>query len=218
VTPTRTAAPGILRNHWTPRPGWSPDRSLLATYLTLDGSPDAVAVLQGYQAALTDLPQLDLVPAEWLHVTVQGIAFSDEVPAAAGARLAAALAERLAHLAPPRVRLDAPEPGGEGVFLPLTPAHELAPVREAIRATATAELGLAALYGLPGQDGAFSPHASFAYTNADLAVDEVMIRLATVAHAPVELEVTSVSVIALRQSDRRWWWTDRYDVGIGAAR
>jgi 2'-5' RNA ligase len=218
VTPTRTALPGILRNHWTPRPGWSAERSLVATYLTLDGSPDAVAALQAYQAELIGLPQVDLVPAEWLHVTVQGIAFADEVPATAAARLAAALAERLAHLPAPRVRLDPPEPGGEGIYLPLTPAEALVPLRDTIRATATDELGLSSLYGLPGQDGAFSPHASFAYTNADLPVEEVMIRLAAVPHVPVELEVTSVAVIALRRSDRRWWWTDRHDVRVGPAR
>jgi hypothetical protein len=33
----------------------------------------------GYQAALNGLRSLDLIPGRWLHLTVQGIGFTDEI-------------------------------------------------------------------------------------------------------------------------------------------
>ena len=215
---TRTDDRTVLRNHWVPRPGWSPGRSLLACYLALDTYPQVTEHLVRHQDMLGDLAQIDLVPVPWMHVTVQGIAFLDELPADSMSELADALREPLALLEAPRVRLGLPEPGGEGMFFPLTPRGRLSEMRDQIRETAMKVLELPLLYGLPGQDQDFCPHASFAYANSDMAVQEVMSRLADVTRPPVEIAVTSVSVIALRQSDRRWWWGDRRDVPVGDAR
>ena len=69
------------------------------------GRADLRRVVGGYQARLADLPGLDLVPVEWLHLTVQGIGFADEVGAGEVDRIVAAVRRRCAALAPLRVTL-----------------------------------------------------------------------------------------------------------------
>jgi hypothetical protein len=69
-----------MRRHWWWRPGWRPGRRLYAWHLTLrdqtvsQGQADLRQVVGAYQARLAGLAGLDLVPAEWLHLTVQASA------------------------------------------------------------------------------------------------------------------------------------------------
>jgi hypothetical protein len=73
-----------MRRHWWWRPGWRPGRRLYAWHLTFGdqtvsrGQADLRRVVGDYQARLAELPGLDLVPAEWLHLTMQSIGFADE--------------------------------------------------------------------------------------------------------------------------------------------
>jgi hypothetical protein len=57
-------------------------------------------VLGGYQTRLAGPPGLDPVPFEWLHLTVQGIGFADEIDTAEVDRIVAAVRRRCAALAP----------------------------------------------------------------------------------------------------------------------
>jgi hypothetical protein len=76
-----------MRRHWWWRPGWRPGRRLHAWHLTFGdqtvsrGRAELRRVAGDYQARLAGLPGLGLVPAEWLHLTVQPVGFADEVGA-----------------------------------------------------------------------------------------------------------------------------------------
>ena len=235
----------MLTNHWTSRPEWSGGRSLLACYLTLGGIRQVVERIAVYQHRLLDLTQVDLVRPEWLHVTVQGIAFTDELSVNGAERLAKALTDPLAAMPAPRLRLERPEVGSDGVFLPLEPAAELTILRAAVRTAAKLELDLPQLYALPGQTlgddldlsaathpdlsaatasdrnpgrrRSFHPHTSLAYVNRDLPRAEILDRLDPVPYLPVEFTLRSVSVIKLHRSDHTWWWSDRWEVPLGTA-
>ncbi|HEX6074570.1 MAG TPA: hypothetical protein VFZ32_04810 [Micromonosporaceae bacterium] len=67
-----------LRNHWWWRPGWREGRHFYACHLTFDNAPDLHRLADRYQQALRPFAGLDLIPRRWLHLTMQGIGFTDE--------------------------------------------------------------------------------------------------------------------------------------------
>jgi hypothetical protein len=148
-----------VRNHWWWRPGWAPGRRLYAWHLTFGdqtltgGLASLHRVVADYQAHLAEPPGLDLVPAEWLHLTVQDVSFADEVAEDDLVRIVAAVRQRCAHLAPVRVTLGPGVFVDEGMWLRVEPAAAVRQVRAAVRA------GIAEVWGaarVPGPAGGFT--------------------------------------------------------------
>jgi hypothetical protein len=117
-----------MRPHWWWwRPGRVPGRRLYAWHLTFGdqtvsrGRAELRRVVSGYQARLGGLPGLDLVPFEWLHLTVQAVGLADEVDAGDAGRIVAAVRRRCAALAPVRLTLGPAVLQAEGVWLPVAP-------------------------------------------------------------------------------------------------
>src|SRR6202035_5627646 len=69
-----------MRDHWWWRPGWRPGRRMYAWHFTFDGETALHELVDVYQQRLAGLPGLDPIPRQWLHLTTQGIGFTDEVP------------------------------------------------------------------------------------------------------------------------------------------
>ncbi len=105
-----------------------------AWHITLANQPDLHAAVRECQARLDGLPGLDLVPTPWLHLTTQGIGFTDEVPDADVRDIINGAAERLATTPPITVGAGPLTVDLEGVTLPVAPVGELRLVREALRA------------------------------------------------------------------------------------
>ncbi|MGB6163316.1 MAG: hypothetical protein WCF33_10685 [Pseudonocardiaceae bacterium] len=68
-----------MRDHWWWRPGWRVGRSFYTWHMTFDDQPAAHQLAADYAHMLKDLSTLDLIPVRWLHLTMQGIGFTDEV-------------------------------------------------------------------------------------------------------------------------------------------
>jgi hypothetical protein len=66
------------RDHWYWRPGWRVGRSFYTWHLTFQNAAEVAALAAYYQQQMP-LPSLDPVPAEGLHMTLQGVGFTDEV-------------------------------------------------------------------------------------------------------------------------------------------
>jgi hypothetical protein len=132
------------------------------------------------------------VPDEWLHLTMQDVGFSDEVPAADLDAIAAAARSSLAAMAPVTVTIGAPKVAGEGIICWVTPAEALAPVRDAVRAAIGDVRGSGQV-----RDSAewprWNPHVSLAYGNAEVPAEPFQAALdgftdvATVTIAAVDL-------------------------------
>jgi hypothetical protein len=58
-----------------------------------------------YAPVLNDLPTLDPIPIRWLHLTLQGIGFTDELDRADVDAIADATRDRCATLAPSTITL-----------------------------------------------------------------------------------------------------------------
>lgn len=68
-----------VRNHWWPRAGWHPGRLVYTWHLTFEHAPELHRLVETYQAPLSGLQGLNLVPIQWLHLTVQGVGFADDL-------------------------------------------------------------------------------------------------------------------------------------------
>jgi hypothetical protein len=72
------------------------------------------------------VPGLDLIPLEWLHLTMQGVGFTDEVSLNDARAIAEAVATRFANLAPLELTFHSPVIRPEAIALPPGPREALA--------------------------------------------------------------------------------------------
>lgn len=68
-----------MRDHWWWRPGWRPGRRFYGVFATFEDQPALHRLMDEWQERLATLPDLDMVPTPWRHLTIQGIGFTDEV-------------------------------------------------------------------------------------------------------------------------------------------
>ena len=101
-TPSESLPPMI--DHWWWRPGWSVGRRFYTWHLTFENAPEVLRLVHEYDAHL-DLPGLDIIPDQWLHLTMQGIGFVGEVDEADVDKIVASAGPRLAALDPFAVSL-----------------------------------------------------------------------------------------------------------------
>lgn len=123
-----------MRDHWWWRPGWRVGRSFFTWHVTFVGQPGACRLVAGYAPVLAELPVLDPVPIEWLHLTLQGVGFTDEVDRGDVDRIVAAARERCAGLKPFTITIGPAHVEPETIRAPARPLEPLAGLRRAIRA------------------------------------------------------------------------------------
>jgi 2'-5' RNA ligase len=207
-----------MRRHWWWRPGWRPGRRQYAWHLTFGdqtvsrGLVELRRVVGDYQAGLADLPGLDLVPAEWLHLTTQAVGFADEVGAGDAERIVAAVRRRCAALAPLRLTLGPAELQAEGVWLPVAPAAAVRRVRAGVRA------GIAEVWGaarVPEAADAFTPHVSLAYSDTDGPDGPFAAALAATAPRSATVEVEAIELISLGRDTHLYRWETLATVPFG---
>jgi hypothetical protein len=208
---TINGGPVKLTDHWHPLDGWNRHRALHAYYLTFEDQTQLHALVDAYQTQLKELTQLDPILPDWLHATVQGVGFADELPDGSAGAIAERLAHELSRMSSLSLTTGRPIAGSSGLYLRLGPSAPVARLRELVRTATWDELGTDA-HDLPGQEQhkVFDPHVSFAYANDTIELQPIWERLATVQHAPVRLDLHSLSMVLLHRDDqeRRWHWSD----------
>jgi hypothetical protein len=199
-------APGqhaeAVRDHWWWRPGWGTGRSSYAWHITFDGAAELHAVAERYRQSLAGLP-VTLIPDRWLHLTMQGVGFTDEVSEADRDAIAAAVLSRLTRIQPFTVYLGPAVVGDEAVALPARPDGRVRAVRIAVRD------GIADVWGrdrVPEDGDRYRPHASVAYMDADGPVAPYVHAISDVRVLPASVEVRTVSLIRLHRDRRMYEW------------
>lgn len=192
-----------LRNHWWWRPGWNADRQFYTWHLTFDGQDQLHHLMSAYQAALGDVTGLDLIPLRWLHLTMQGVGFIDEIPDDQIRAIADAATQRLAELPPVELTFHRPVIRPEALALAPAPMEPLVTIR------ATIQDAIAAVWGddkVPETGNRFEPHLSLAYVNADGPAANVRRALASVRAEPALVTVNEASLIILRRDEHLYRW------------
>lgn len=200
----------IVQDHWWRRPGWRPGRRMYTWHITFGRYPAVAEVAAEVQARLAGLPGLDLVPARWLHLTVQGIGFTDEVSDADIDRIVEATRDRLRTITPPKATIGPARTASEGIAFNVEPVEPLAALRNELRAA------IADVWGadhVPESDD-FTPHVSVAYSNTTGPGDAYDAALAG-ENGTAGLLVDAVQLIVLDRDQHMYEWTTRADVPLG---
>lgn len=198
-----------MRYHWYWRPGWQPGARFYTFHVTWRDQPSVQELGAHARERLAGIPGLDPVPGEWLHLTMQGIGFAQEVSDADLRAITAAARSRLASVAPVRVVLPPPRAASEGVATHAVPDGVLDQVRDAVRAA----IGDAWGTGRVPESSAWTPHVSFAYASAEgpaAPVDAVLRGL------PGAVAMVSAVDLILLGRDRRvyeWDTVSRFPLG-----
>ena len=194
-----------LGNHWQ-RPGWAKGRRSYHWLLTFEHAPGLHALAAQCQAPFRDHPQFDLVPLDGLHLTLQRVAFTDELPVSSLPAVLAAVKQRCQGMAPFQLRIGWLA-GSTGAIrftaLPIEPTAEV----HAMTTTPTSTP-----VDTPGHIPAcakeeFWPHVSIAYSNSTQLAAPVITQVAALRHLPpAEVLVTNVALVELRRERRVYQW------------
>ncbi|MGI5292732.1 2'-5' RNA ligase family protein [Nonomuraea polychroma] len=155
------------------------------------------------QPTLAATGALGPIPLEWLHMTMQGVGFADEVSEETLNTIAAAVTERVVEVGPVSVTLGPPVVDPEGVNLPVRPAQDVEAVRQAVRD------GIADVWGadqVPEAETGFTPHVSLAYSHtsgAPLAPIRGMLAQHT---AIISATLTRITLIDINRDNGIYQW------------
>ncbi len=200
-----------MRDHWWWRPGWRVGRSMYTWHITFDNqSPQLHELVSAYQLALSLLPGLDLIPEKWLHLTMQGIGFTDEISQREIADIADTVRKRLSNQHPVSLMVGPASVDPEAIMFEVTPANALAPVRAAIRAAISDVRGAAEV---PESDE-WTPHISLAYSNSDGVAAPYVAAVDSVPNPPVMLTIYKVQLIELNRDTRLYQWTTKAEASF----
>jgi len=202
-----------MRDHWWWRPGWRVGRSFYTWHVTFNEQPAAHQLAADYAPLLDDLPTMDAIPVRWLHLTMQGVGFADEVDRTDLDAIVAASRDRCAAVAPFVITLGPARVDPEALMLPVRPREPVVALRAAIRA-AIADVG--GLHNVPEDPHGFRPHVSLAYSNHTGPAEPIVQRL--VAHPLTSTEITihRASLIDLHRDHRAYEWNDVATVELSA--
>jgi hypothetical protein len=179
-------------------------------HITFDDQHSLRELVKAYQAALTSLDGLDLVPISWLHLTMQGVAFTDEISWQEVADITEAARTRLATLHSVSLLAGPAFVDPEAIMAELPSANALYPVREGIRAAIAEVRGVA---NVPEAEQ-WNPHISLAYSSSDGPAAPYLKALRTVAHSPADLTITAVHLIELSRDTHLYQWTTKAEVPL----
>jgi hypothetical protein len=201
-----------LRNHWWWRPGWAIGRRFYTWHLTFDGEHELYELVRAYQRQLAQVPGLDLIPLQWLHLTMQGLGFTHDITPRDADRIVAAAALHLGQLRPTRLTFQCATVRPEAIALPPEPPTPVQAIRDAIRA------GIGDVWGVsnvPEQADGFQPHLSLAYSNDDQPAAPIIDIIERVTNTPVTITIDRAALIVLNRDQHVYRWTTYATVPIG---
>ena len=163
-------------------------------HLTFDHASQLHQLVSAYQAALGPLPGLNLVPLQWLHLTIQGVGYADELPPGQLDKVTEAVSSELVTMPTFTLTFHDAVVRDEAIALPprpVEPLHELlARLRRGI-ATATG----APVHTGPEQAHGFHPHVTIAYSHTDTSAQPYAEVLNNVSPQAAAVTVAKIALI-----------------------
>jgi 2'-5' RNA ligase len=179
-------------------------------HVTFDDQPQLHELVSAYQSALSPLPGLDLIPGRWLHLTMQGIGFADEVSEREIADIADAARKRLANQRPVSLTVGPAIVDPEAIMLDVTPTDALSPVRSAIRAAISDVRDASEV----PESEEWTPHISLAYSDSNDIAAPYIAAVDSVSNPPVTLTISNAHLIELNRDARLYQWTTEAEVSF----
>ena len=193
-----------VHDHWERTAAlWAHGGAVLTWHVLPAGQLD---VLAAWLAPFLDRPFLSPVPAEWLHLTTQGVDVARDVERETLDRLVAEAAARCAALEPIAARVGPVRVVDEGVVADVEPVEPLVALRDVLQ---DADASVRGPDQVPDLREPFRPHVSFAYACADGELDELEAAVAA------DLVVDEVSLLLLSRAERLYYWEVVATVPLG---
>lgn len=190
-------------DHWYWRPGWRAGRKFYTWHLTFPGNNPVRTLAAFYQERIV-LPFLDRVPLDGLHLTIQGVGFTDEVSRGDIDGIVTASRWRLQNLPSFHLAFGPADADAQGVPLAVRPPGPVQQIRTALREA------IADVWGphrVPEPAEGFHPHVTVFYSNAvadPAPLRNLLQRLRSTP--PVTTRVTDVSLIELGRDRKVYEW------------
>ncbi len=169
-------------------------------YLTFDDIPEMAAVARGLAPRLKH-PLLDVIPAQWLHVTLVEVGYADELRQGAVDHLIKVAESISSSLVTPRIELGPLDAIPGAVVLRAGPESRLATLRLLLSSISSSEWPKSH----PGDPIVFIPHVSLAYLNGPGDATKLLERL---PQLPVmRLGAPTLTLAAVTRRDRHYKWS-----------
>lgn len=193
-----------LSDHWWWRSGWQVGTRFYTWHVTFDNADELHRLVDDYQAALSSVDGLDLIPRRWLHLTMQGVGHIEDVPPATVEEIVSSVHRRVVDLEPIEVTFDRPVIRTEAIVLPALPPEPIeqlrASVRQAIADVLEAE-------GVSESPDGYQPHVSLAYANKEQPASVVREALDKVSTHSAHATIAEVALIRMHRDRRMYEWT-----------
>jgi 2'-5' RNA ligase len=202
--------PTRMADHWWWRPGWSIGRRFLTWHLTFDGQDQVHRLAADWRGYLAHLPHLDLIPDQWLHLTMQGLGFVDEVKQEDVDAIVEVARARLSLVPAFEVTIDRPAVTPEAIRWEAEPGEPVAAVRDAVRAA------IGDVWSeVPEKRDGFGPHISIAYSCGVGPLGPVFDAVNAAPSAPATARIASADLILMSRDNRMYEWETMASLPLG---
>lgn len=201
-------------DHWWWRPGWKLGKSFYTWHVTFDNDSPAAQLVEIFAPTLSQIPTMDPVAREGLHITIQGIGFTDEVTAADLQRISEAATTYLIRREPFDALIGPPSADKETIGMPIANPESFRGIRDDL------QHAIADVWGreqVPERSDRFRPHLSLAYSTGVASMTDLRDLLTVNKLSGIEIvqPVTAVSLIALNRDNHRYEWREIAKVPLG---
>ncbi|MGN9803050.1 2'-5' RNA ligase family protein [Micromonospora sp. L32] len=193
-----------VRDHWWWRPGWRVGRRFYAFHVTFDDQPELYRLADSYRSALGVAPPVTLIPDRWLHLTMQGIGFTDETSNDALARIIEEAGRQLGELPAVDVEFHEVVIADEAIVMPAMPAE---PIQQLRAATRTAIACVVGDDHVPEDPRRYRPHVSVAYLTADGPAEPYIRAVEAIKPNSATVRISHVDLIEMHRDRRMYEWS-----------
>lgn len=192
-----------LADHWD-RHDWPPERHFITWYVLFD-DPRLRGFVAEFQRRLADLDYLDPVPPDGLHMTIQGVAYADQLDDMQIQAITDRARSHCQGLTSFELHLGPLSGFRAGTFLRATP---WAPVEELRRSLREAIVDVLGPDFVPTEARLFKPHVSVTYCHASPPADALIDRIRRIRWSEqISTHVHAVHLLDLYRQDRKYLWT-----------
>jgi hypothetical protein len=202
----------FLTNHWN-RSGWWPGRCAYYWYLSFRDNA-AVQEMAVRCQSVVITPDFDPVPLSDLHMTLERVAFEDEISRTELAEIVGEAELACSELEPFAATVG-PLAGSSGALsFSVSPRETLMKLRSLlVRSAVSAGRQVDGAGGAP-----FRPHVGIAYCNQQTDAQRVVARVGSLRDIPpVQANVDAVSLVTLKRGVRSYTWDVIEQLVLGTA-
>lgn len=198
--PRQRGAFSRTRDHWWWRDGWAYGTRYLTWHLTFEGASALHETVERAGAALKEVPGVDVVPVPWLHLTMTGVGFAQDIDSPARAAVIESGFAAASDIAAEPLVFDRLFLYEEGVCLSAT-ATWLQELK------ARLDERMAAAGGpVVEADRVFHPHVSLGYFSREIDEPSLDAALDRARIGPVTVASPRLSLLELGRDDKVYTW------------